>query len=100
MVCRRYQCFANDSGNCEILSEIIPKKCPFFKTNVQFMEARDEANANRYESKIFDCWKVVYDKKGKFLAAECTVCGHFFHDEKVTTHKICPDCKKRVEAME
>ena len=48
--CRRYDCFANDSGGCSILTANCAGACKFFKTREQF--ERDRARtAHKNEEK-------------------------------------------------
>lgn len=48
--CRRYDCFANDSGGCSILTANCTGACKFFKTREQFELDRERA-AHRNEEK-------------------------------------------------
>lgn len=48
--CTRYDCFANDSGGCSILTANCTGACKFFKTREQFERDRERA-AHKSEEK-------------------------------------------------
>ena len=63
--CRRYDCFANDSGGCSILTANCTGACKFFKTREQFERDRERAAHKSEERSAVISEDIVYIQSEK-----------------------------------
>lgn len=63
--CRRYDCFANDSGGCSILTANCTGVCRFFKTRKQFELDRGRAARKNEEKSAEILEDIVYIQSEK-----------------------------------